>query len=129
MNCKPLVSVIIPNYNYEKTLPRCFGALLNQTYRNVEIIFVDDGSTDNSVGVAKGYPCRIISTSRNQGVSAARNLGALNAQGEILFFLDSDVALFEDALLNTVEEFNKDSSLGSVCGIYAKGTAFSREEW
>ncbi len=121
----PLVSVVIPNYNYAKTLPSCFEALEKQTYKNIEIIFVDDGSTDDSVQIASNFPCKVIVTPVNKGVSAVRNLGASHASGEIIFFLDSDVALFEDAIENTVKEFSKDSSLGSVCGIYAKEPLFN----
>ncbi|MGQ8875524.1 glycosyltransferase family A protein [Paenibacillus sp. TSA_86.1] len=124
MDTLPLVSVIIPNYNYSKTLPKCLDSLMNQSYKSIEIIFVDDGSTDNSVEIASAYPCRIIQT-KNNGVSAARNTGVANALGEIVFFLDSDVALFHDAIENTVLEFQKDPSLGSVCGIYAKEALFN----
>lgn len=124
MNNKTLVSVIIPNYNYEKTLPKCFEALMNQTYKNFEIIFVDDGSTDNSIEIAKKYPCKIYKTPKNGGVAVARNLGVEYASGDILFFLDSDVALYKDALENTLKEFDKDPALGSVCGIYSKDPLF-----
>ncbi len=120
-----MVSIIIPNYNYEKTLPRCMEALMEQTYKNTEIIFVDDGSTDSSIEIAKKYPCRIIIAPSNKGVSAARNTGAKNSSGEIFFFLDSDVALFNNAIENTVREFKKDASLASVCGIYAKEPLFN----
>ncbi|NBI28189.1 glycosyltransferase family 2 protein [Chengkuizengella marina] len=119
-----LVSVVIPNYNYEKTLHNCLEALQKQTYKNIEIIFVDDGSTDHSVEIAEKYPCKIIET-KNKGVSSARNTGVENSAGEIVFFLDSDVALFEDAIENTVNQFSKDPSLGSVCGIYAKEAMFN----
>ncbi|GIQ70370.1 glycosyltransferase [Xylanibacillus composti] len=123
MHDQPFVSVVIPNYNYAKTLPRCLEALQHQTYKHFEVIVIDDGSTDESVEIAKQYPCRLIQT-RNNGVSAARNLGAAEAKGEIVFFLDSDVALFEDALANTVTAFEEDPTLGSVCGIYAKEALF-----
>lgn len=121
---KPLVTVIIPNYNYAKTLGKCLDALMVQTLDDFEVIVVDDGSTDQSVDIAGHYPCRIIRTA-NCGVSAARNTGAAHARGDILFFLDSDVALFPDALANTVKQFESDASLGSVCGIYAKEALFN----
>ena len=120
----PLVSVVIPNYNYAKTLPKCLDALVEQSYPSIEIIMVDDGSTDNSVEIASRYPCKIIRT-KNNGVSAARNTGVAHAKGDIIFFLDSDVALFKDAIENAVQEFQKDPSLGSVCGIYAKEALFN----
>ncbi len=120
MKDKPLVSIIIPNYNYEKTIKVCLDSVIRQTYKNIEIVFVDDGSTDKSVEIASKYPCKIIKSKINKGASAVRNLGADNSSGDILFFLDSDVALFEDAIENTVIAFKNDDSLGSVCGIYAK---------
>ncbi len=123
MNSNPLISVIIPNYNYARTLPKCFEALDKQTYTNFEVIVVDDGSTDESVSVIKKFPCELIET-KNNGVSAARNLGASRAKGEIVFFLDSDMALYEDALAKTVEAFEQDPSVGCVCGMYAKEPLF-----
>jgi glycosyltransferase involved in cell wall biosynthesis len=125
MKNEPLVSIIIPNYNYEKTLPKCLEAVRNQTYKNWEIIFVDDGSTDKSVAIATRFGCKILQNPKNSGgPSAPRNHGIRNAHGEILFFLDSDVALYPDAIENTVAEFAKDGTLGSVCGIYAKTPLF-----
>ncbi|MCD1258460.1 glycosyltransferase family 2 protein [Paenibacillus athensensis] len=124
MERKPLVSVVIPNYNYAKTLPRCLDSLMQQTYQPLEIIVVDDGSTDNSVEIIQKYPCKLIRT-QNKGVSSARNTGVAESAGEIVFFLDSDVALFEDAIANTVDAFRKDETLGSVCGIYAKEALFT----
>lgn len=125
MKNEPLVSIVIPNYNYEKTLPKCLEAVRNQTYKNWEVIFVDDGSTDNSVAIATQFGCRVYRNPKNSGgPSAPRNLGIRMAHGEIVFFLDSDVALYPDAIENTVAEFAKDPALGSVCGIYAKKPLF-----
>lgn len=112
------VSVIIPNYNYEKTLGACLRAAFAQTHPPFEVIVVDDGSTDRSVEIARGFPCRLIESPVNGGASAARNLGAAASRGDILFFLDSDVALAPDALANTVEIFAADPSCGCVHGIY-----------
>lgn len=120
MKNNPLVSVIIPNYNYEKTIKACLDSVVRQTYKNIEIIFVDDGSTDRSIELASQYPCKILVNPKNSGASVSRNNGADHSKGEILFFLDSDVALFKDAIENTVNAFLQDKSLGSVCGIYAK---------
>jgi glycosyl transferase family 2 len=117
VNDRPLVSIIIPNYNYAKTLGACLRAAFGQTYHPLEVVVVDDGSTDESVRIAEEFPCELLKTA-NRGVSAARNLGAGHSRGEILFFLDSDVELRPDAVAVAVELLDADPSLGAVCGIY-----------
>ncbi|GAA2349069.1 glycosyltransferase family A protein [Dactylosporangium salmoneum] len=114
----PLVSVIVPNYNYARALPLCLQALRDQTYRNVEIIVVDDCSTDDSASVAAGFGVRVLRTPVNGGPAAARNLGAEHANGEILFFVDSDVAAKPDAIANAVSILESGPDIGAVCGNY-----------
>jgi glycosyltransferase involved in cell wall biosynthesis len=89
---KPLVSIIIPVYNTEKYLAQCIESAINQTYQNLEIIIIDDGSTDNSLKIAKTFNDNRINifSQNNKGASAARNLGILKSNGEFLQFLDAD---------------------------------------
>ncbi|MFD5482319.1 glycosyltransferase family 2 protein [Streptomyces hawaiiensis] len=115
---EPTVSVIIPNYNYEKTLAACLDAVFAQTHQPCEVIVVDDGSTDRSPQIAASYPCRLIAGAGNRGVSAARNLGAREARGDVLFFVDSDVALRPDALANALRVLRDDPECGLVHGTY-----------
>lgn len=115
---EPTVSVIVPNYNYEKTLGACLDAVYGQTHRPDEVIVVDDGSTDSSREVAAAYPCRIVDAGGNRGVSAARNLGAGVARGQVLFFVDSDVALRADAIANALRVLRDDPGCGCVHGTY-----------
>ncbi|MEV4625090.1 glycosyltransferase family 2 protein [Micromonospora sp. NPDC049523] len=115
---KPLVSVIVPNFNYARALGLCLTSLKAQTYPNLEIIVVDDCSTDDSAEVARSYGARVLRTPENSGPAAARNLGAANASGEILFFIDSDVAAKPDAVANAVEVLASDPEIGAVCGNY-----------
>ena len=89
------LSVILPVYNVAKYLPRCIESLLGQTLDDFEIIFVNDGSPDNSIDILKKYqekyPEKInIYSIENHGVSYARNYGAQKANGEYLLFVDSD---------------------------------------
>ncbi len=99
----PLVSVIIPTYNYAGYLPRAIGSCLDQTYRNLEVIVVDDGSTDNTATVASEFGNRIVYVRQeNQGVSAARNTGLGRAKGEYIAFLDADDVLLKDCIASTV---------------------------
>lgn len=87
----PLVSVIIPAYNREHTVGRSIDSVLAQTYPRIEIIVVDDGSTDGTVSVLEEYGDAIQVLKRsNGGPSAARNAGAAASRGDIIAFLDSD---------------------------------------
>jgi glycosyltransferase involved in cell wall biosynthesis len=118
MSDTPLVSIVIPNYNYAASVGLCVRACRAQTYSNVEVIVVDDGSTDASVAVAEAAGARVISTPVNAGVAAARNLGAARAGGEILMFIDSDVMPEPDAVANAVELLRSHPEIGAVSGTY-----------
>lgn len=91
---KPLISVIVPVYNVEKYLPKCLDSLLAQTWQELEIIVVDDGSPDNSWDIMQEYARRDsrvrLIRQKNGGLSAARNAGVEAARGEWIGFLDSD---------------------------------------
>jgi GT2 family glycosyltransferase len=113
----PLVSVILPNYNHATSLPHSLQALREQTYPEVEILFVDDCSTDDSVRVARAFGVAVLSTPDNRGPAAARNLGAAHARGDILMFVDSDVALASDTIERAVELVTADPNAGAVCGM------------
>ena len=89
-----MISIIIPIYNVEKYLEKCLDSILNQTYKNLEIILIDDGSTDNSPNICNSY-CekdkRIkIIHKNNEGVSSARNKGIELSKGKYIVFIDSD---------------------------------------
>ena len=90
----PLISVIVPVYNEEKRLERCLESIINQTYQNLEIILVDDGSTDGSAGICDRYEAqdkriRVLHKT-NGGVASARNAGLKMASGEYIGWVDSD---------------------------------------
>ena len=111
----PGVSVIIPVYNSEKYLKRCLTSVLNQTLSNIEIICVNDCSTDSSLEILKNYDVKIIDLKENKGASFARNLGIKNAQGEFLAFIDSDDYIKEDFLEKLYKQsFNKDVVKGNI---------------
>lgn len=94
MNNQPLISVIIPVYNVEQYLPQCLDSIINQTYPNLEIICVNDGTRDSSREILERYAekdCRIIIIDQeNQGLSGARNTGLQYTHGKYLMFVDSD---------------------------------------
>jgi glycosyltransferase involved in cell wall biosynthesis len=111
----PKVSVIVPNYNYARYLPGTIDSVLNQTYENIEIIVVDDGSKDDSSEVLAGYGSKIkVLFQQNQGVSAARNAGIGESEGEYIAFLDADDEWFPEKVEKQVEKFLQNEELGLV---------------
>ena len=94
---EPLVSVVIPCYNAERFLAETIESALAQTYRPIEVIVVDDGSSDNTAQIAQSYPTRFI-TQKNGGVSAARNNGIRQSRGKYILFLDHDDRLLPQAV-------------------------------
>ena len=99
---RELVSVIIPVYNVEKYLAKCLDSVINQTYKKLEIICVNDGSTDKSADILAEYARKDerikIITQPNAGLSAARNTGIENCSGEYIYFIDSDDYISNDAI-------------------------------
>lgn len=97
-----LVSIIVPIFNTEKYLDRCLKSLLQQTYKNIEIILINDGSTDSSLQICKKYVKHykniILIDSSNNGVSSARNQGIKKANGKYIVFVDSDDEITKDAV-------------------------------
>jgi glycosyltransferase involved in cell wall biosynthesis len=111
----PLVSVIIPNYNYANFVCESIDSVLSQTYKNIEIIVVDDGSEDNSKEILKNYGNQIkVVFQKNAGVSAARNNGVKESKGDYLAFLDSDDIWLPEKIEKQVEVFQKKTNLGIV---------------
>ena len=105
----PLITVIVPVYNVEKYLPRCVDSIINQTYKNLEIILVDDGSTDSSPAICDGYAkkdSRVnVIHKQNGGASSARNAALDIASGDYIGFVDSDDYINHDmyaSLLNSI---------------------------
>src|SRR5271169_5477752 len=85
----PLVSVVIPCYNSARYLAETIQSILAQTYPQVEIIVVDDGSTDATPKIAQSYPVQYVHQT-NRGISAARNTGVVHSRGKYVQFLDHD---------------------------------------
>ena len=110
---KPLVSVIIPTYNRKHVLTKAIQSVINQTYQSLELLIIDDGSTDGTEKAVKEFSDSRIRYFRyecNMGVAAARNVGVKEATGEYIAFLDSDDEWLEKktaaqitALMNTGE--------------------------
>lgn len=116
----PLVSVIIPIYNTEKFLPLCISSVLNQTLTDIEILLVNDGSTDGSGKICDEYACKdqriqVIHT-LNQGVSHARNQGLETAKGEYIAFMDSDDWIETDMIATLYQLIRTNEAGLATCG-------------
>ena len=127
----PKISVIIPVYNVEKYLRQCLDCVVAQTLREIEIICVDDGSTDDSLKILNEYAAsdkRItVLKQQNKGAGAARNAGMAAAKGEFLSFLDSD-DFFEPNMLETMyDKAQEDGSDIVVCGYYKYDQQLGKE--
>lgn len=123
---EPLVSVIVPCYNRSETIELCLRSVIGQTYTPIEIIVVDDCGTDDSGVIAESMGATVLRLPTNQGPSAARNLGADHARGDILFFLDADVALEPGSVAAAVEALRSSPGLGAICGVLRPESLRSR---
>jgi glycosyltransferase involved in cell wall biosynthesis len=110
------ISVIVPAYNAAKTLPDCLNAIFSQ--QDGEVLVVDDCSTDDTRKIAENAGARVLRTQHQSGPAAARNLAADHATGEILFFVDSDVVIANDAIRRVLESFESNPNLAAVFGSY-----------
>ena len=111
----PLVSVIISSYNYERFLEEAIDSALDQTYSNVEVIVVDDGSTDDSRRIIAGYGKRIVTVSKeNGGQASACNVGFHASKGEIVIFLDADDILLPATVQRVVAAFQSKAGVAKV---------------
>jgi len=115
----PNVSVIVPVYNVEKYLRQCLDSVVNQTLKDIEIICVNDGSTDKSAEILEEYADRVtIVNQKNAGLSGARNTGIKHATGEYIGFVDSDDFVapdFFEKLYAAAAKYNADIALTNIC--------------
>ena len=121
MDSKSLISVIVPIYNVEKYLERCVDSIVNQTYRNLEIILVDDGSPDNCPKMCDDFAkkdsrIRVVHK-KNGGLSDARNSGMKIASGECIVFVDSDDYVDCNMIAKMYDVMLKDDSDVVSCGV------------
>lgn len=117
----PKISVIVPVYNAEKYLSRCVDSIIHQTFKELEIILVDDGSTDRSGEICDAYSKKDVRIcvihKENEGVSSARNIGLQLARGEYIGFVDSDDYIDPDMYMILVDRLISASADISICGI------------
>ena len=129
MISRPKFSIIIPVRNEEEYISQCLNSLLNQTYKNFEIIIVDDGSTDNTVNIIKSYIKRYGKSDKINlilgskcGPSCARNIGVKHARGEVIVFIDGDNYVNQKFLEYAFKTFKNKNVAGlSVSVKYSSG--------
>ena len=117
------ISVIIPVFNGAATLPICLRALADSRQLATECIVIDDGSTDNSASLAEQFGATVLSTGGRCGPALARNLGARHATGELLLFIDADVAVHLDAIGRITQRFESEPALDALMGAYDNSPA------
>ena len=128
-----LITVIINVYNGEKYIKKCLDCVINQTYQNIEILIVNDGSNDNTLNIIKEYKdkrIRIINQ-KNKGLSLSRNVGIDNAKGKYLFFIDVDDYMDIDTieyLYNLLKKYNTEISTCETRIIYNNEIKNNKEE-
>lgn len=110
-----LVSVIVPVYNNEKYIKRCINSILAQTYNNIEVILIDDGSSDKSGLICDEFSSKDnrikVIHQKNQGVSVARNVGIVTSRGEYLVFVDSDDYISKDLVEKCVDSVSDSNEI------------------
>ncbi len=113
-------SIIVPVYNSQDTLRDCLDSIFSSEIKDFEVIAVNAKSTDKSAEIAKRYPCKLIALDENRGTAFSRNIGKDNANGELLLFIDADVAIKKNTLGLIAESFREDKELAAVTGILSK---------
>jgi hypothetical protein len=113
MQACPLVSVLITNYNYARFLREAIDSVLNQTYSSIEVVVVDDGSTDNSLEIIDSYSSRIVKVAKqNGGQGSAFNAGFEKCKGELVCLLDSDDVFTLGKVARVVQIFRENADIG-----------------
>ena len=113
----PLISVIINVYNGEKFISKCLESVINQTYKNLEVLIINDGSIDNTLNICKSYKDERIKiiTTENFGLSKSRNIGIENVKGEYLYFIDADDYIENDVIEYLYNLCQKNNTKISTC--------------
>ena len=122
--CQPLVSIIIPTYNVEKYIEQAIDSILNQTYSNLEILVIDDCSTDNTVQMvkskySKNQKIRLYEKSQNLGPANSRNIGIKQAKGKYIALLDGDDYYIQDKIEKQVRVLERNQDL-ALCSTFLK---------
>lgn len=116
------ISVIIPTYNAASTIEKCLVSILNQGYPDMEVIVVDDASTDDTLEKVSKYQVKVFTKTSNQGVAHSRNFGVEKANSGIIIFVDSDIVVPAGRIRQLVNSLNEKPGTAAVGGIYSDNT-------
>ena len=120
---RPAISVVIPVRNGAGTLHACLESVYRSVFSDFEVVVVDDGSVDGTAAVAGSFPCALLKLPENSGAATARNIGARESHGRILFFLDADILIRPQTLGMIVRAFSERTDVDALFGSYAKECA------
>jgi glycosyltransferase involved in cell wall biosynthesis len=114
------ISLVIPVFNGASTLRACLESVYRSTFSDFEVVVVDDGSVDGTAAVAGSFPCTLLELRKNLGAATARNIGARESHGPILFFLDADILIRPQTLGMIVRAFSERPDVDALFGSYTK---------
>lgn len=120
----PRISVVMPVYNAERLLGECLAAVAASTFRDYEVVVVDDSSTDRSREIAAAHGARVVPSGGRLGPGRARNKGVEHARGDIVFFIDSDVVIRPDTLARLVAAFDRDRGVAGLMAVQSPTMRF-----
>jgi glycosyltransferase involved in cell wall biosynthesis len=117
---QPAISVVIPVCNGAETLHACLESVYRSAFSDFEVVVVDDGSVDGTAAVARSFPCKLLQLPKNLGAATARNTGARESHGPILFFLDADILIRPETLGTIVRALAEWADVDALFGSFAK---------
>jgi glycosyltransferase involved in cell wall biosynthesis len=120
---QPVISVVIPVRDGDGTLHACLASVYQSAFSDFEVVVVDDGSVDTTAAVAGSFPCTLLELPKNSGAATARNIGAGESRGRILFFLDADILIRPETLGMIVRAFSERPDVDALFGSYTKECA------
>lgn len=120
----PRISIVMPVYNSERLLGECLAAVNASTFRDYEVIVVDDSSTDRSREIAAAHGARVVPSGGRLGPGRARNKGVEHIRGDIVFFIDSDVVIRPDTLGRLVAAFDRDPGVAGLMAVQSPTMRF-----
>jgi len=116
---KPFLSIIITTFNEQNHIYDCLKSIYNNKFRNLEVILVDDASTDNTLKIIKKFPIKLFKLKKNKGAAFAKNLAIKKAKSNLIFFIDADATLKKNIISKMIKIIKKNKNLSGINGIWS----------